>query len=78
MGGVVERARAQAAAGPAKSVRVEAVAGRWCDVVDEDWQLDPFLDKEAWSESVEKSAERRVLIRIPLRAIWKSLPNSFP
>ena len=33
------------AAGPEKSVKVDAVAGRWCDIVDEDWRLDPFLDK---------------------------------
>jgi len=40
-----------------KSVRIEAVAGRWCDVVDEDWQLDPFLDKQVWSESQRAALE---------------------
>ena len=40
-----------------KSVRIEAVAGRWCDVVDEDWQLDPFLDKQVWSESQRATLE---------------------
>ena len=29
-----------------KSVRVEAVAGRRCDIADEDWQLDPCIEKE--------------------------------
>ena len=60
-----------------KSVRIEAVAGRWCDIVDEDWQLDPCLDKEVWSESVEKSAERGCVDTNPLRAIWKSRPDLF-
>ena len=40
-----------------KSMRVEAVSGRWCDIADENLQLDPFLNEQVWSESQRASLE---------------------
>ena len=39
----------------AKSVRVDAVSNRWCDIADENWRSGPFLKLENWNMGFEKS-----------------------